>query len=44
MSDDSLETIPAGHGRAVRLPAGAAIGIVNVTRTQVIDTCASSRP
>jgi hypothetical protein len=40
MSDDNLETIPAGHGRAVRLPAGAAIEIVNVTGTQVIDTWA----
>lgn len=40
MSDDNLETIPAGYGRAIRLPAGAAIEIVNVSGTQVIDTWA----
>ncbi len=40
MNETPLETIPAGYGRAVRLRAGEAIEIVNVTGTQVIDTWA----
>jgi uncharacterized protein YcgI (DUF1989 family) len=38
--NSTLEIIPAGHGRAVRLSAGSTIKIVNSSGTQVVDTWA----
>lgn len=36
----SLETIPARHGKAVRLKAGQAVEVINTHGTQVVDTWA----
>ncbi len=35
-----LQTIPARHGAAVRLKAGAAVMVINTSGTQVVDTWA----
>ncbi len=35
-----METVPAGHGRAIRLAEGEAVAVVNTHGSQVVDTWA----
>lgn len=37
---NELQTIPARHGRAVRVKAGKAVTVINTSGTQVVDTWA----